>query len=216
MVDVDWRNKLDRFAPEKRVFFGLQLFPEASIDYWIPDLELIKHEDLLVDAATAFSEAGYLVLVKDHPLQFGFRQRGLIERLLKLSNVVFVPYEVSGNEVLSKCGVNFTCTGTLGLQAGLLGLKSITTKSYYYTPSDFILLDSRKSVADLPARVEATPVADLGARQRRIIANLLRGSFKSDFFSFQNFDPAAPSRGATDMGRLAGEEIRLLLSQNSP
>ena len=55
--------------------FGLQLFPEASIDYWLRNVELIDHDNLVVDAARSFSEQGFLVLVKDHPSQFGFRQR---------------------------------------------------------------------------------------------------------------------------------------------
>lgn len=212
MTDPDWRSRLKGFDKEKRIFFGLQLFPEASIDYWIEDLELIEHEDLMVAVATAFSKAGYLILVKDHPLQFGFRQAGLIERLLQLENVVFVPYEVSGNEVLGECGVNFTCTGTLGLQAALLGLKSITTENYYTTPGDFILLKSFDQVRDLPAMVEETQeTVDLTARQNRIIANLLKGSFESDFFSFQGFSPKYPAPGAKRLGELTGVEIRKLI-----
>ncbi|PWR04548.1 hypothetical protein DKT77_00850 [Meridianimarinicoccus roseus] len=211
MVDYGWREKIDAFPKKRRVLFGLQLFPEASIDYWIHDLELIEHEDLVVEAAEAFSAAGYTVLVKDHPLQFGFRQTGLIRRLLALPNVVFLPYEVSGMEALSLCGVNFTCTGTLGLQAALAGAKSVTTRNYYTTDDDFILLENRAQVPRLPELVEAFPeVEDLPSRQRRIVANLLRGSFPCDFFSFKGFDPSNPSEGATALGRILGREVASL------
>lgn len=217
LVDQAWRGKIEKFAKEKRILFGLQLFPEASIDYWIHDLELIEHEDLVFEAAQAFSKAGYCVLVKDHPLQFGFRQLGLIHRLLSLPNVVFVPYEVNGMEALSLCGVNFTCTGTLGMQAALAGAKSVTVRNYYTTDEDFILLEKRSDVPNLPQMVEAFPdVDDLDARQRRLIAKQLRGSFPSDFFSFQGFDPAKPSQGATDLGRTIGAELRKLLAATGP
>ncbi|QIE43659.1 hypothetical protein G5B39_16665 (plasmid) [Rhodobacteraceae bacterium SC52] len=213
LVDYQWREKLDAFDRSKRVLFGLQLFPEASIDYWIHDLELIEHEDLLVEAAEAFSKDGYCILVKDHPLQFGFRQLGLIRRLLSLPNVVFVPYEVSGMEVLSLCGVNFTCTGTLGLQAAMAGIKSITTRNYYTTEGDFILLESRADVPRLPQMVKDFPeVDDIEARQRRIIAKQLQSSFESDFFSFQGFDPQKPALGATELGRLLGDELRQFMA----
>ncbi len=216
MIDHKWRDKLPDFTNEKRVFFGLQLFPEASIDYWIHNLELIEYENLMVDSAKAFSEAGFQVLVKDHPLQFGFRQAGLLDRLLALPNVVLLPYEVSGNEVLSLCNVNFTCTGTLGLQAALLGLKSVTTKSYYTTDEDFILLNEYEQVADLPKQVLATPpVDDLLMRQRRIIEQLLLGSFESDFFTFQGFSPESPSPGAKNLGILVGKEIRNLMTKRN-
>lgn len=214
LVDYRWREKMEAFDWSKRVLFGLQLFPEASIDYWIHDLELIEHEDVVFEAAEAFSTAGYCVLVKDHPLQFGFRQLGLIRRLLSLSNVVFVPYEVSGMEVLGLCGVNFTCTGTLGLQAALVGAKSITTRNYYTTEGDFILLESRRDLTRLPQMVEDFPeVDDLEARQRRLITKQLQGSFESDFFSFQGFDPNDPAPGATEMGRLIGVQVRAFMSK---
>lgn len=211
MVENDWREKIKAFPIEKRLFIGLQLFPEASIDYWIDDLPMIQHEDLLFDVAKAFIGAGYVILVKDHPLQFGFRQVALLNRLKTLPNVILVPYEVSGNEALDACGVNFTCTGTMGMQAALTGKKSITTSCYYTTPEDFIHINTRAEVAGLPARVEATDVpADLGPRQRRIITNLLKGSFVSDFFSFQGFDAANPKPTVTELGKQFGEEIALL------
>ncbi|MEP3428005.1 MAG: hypothetical protein ABJN98_04940 [Roseibium sp.] len=213
LVDQKWRDKIAGFKKEKRIFFGLQLFPEASIDYWIHNCDMIEHEDLVFETAEAFSQAGYQILVKDHPLQYGFRQVSLIKRLLTLPNVIFVPYEASGTEILNKCGVNFTCTGTLGLQAALLGVKSITTPNYYTTKDDFILLENRDDVIDLPDRVEAFPAAEnLEIRQRRIISNLLQGSFKSDFFSFQGFDPTKPSKGATELGVLVGDELRRFIA----
>ena len=214
MVDHQWRSRLEAMPKEKRLLIGLQLFPEASIDYWIDDLKMIEHEDLLVDVASAFSKAGFLILVKDHPLQFGFRQVELLERLLKLPNVVLVPYEVSGNELLALSGVSFTCTGTLGLQAALLGMQSIVTENYYSTPGDFTLLENRQQVSGLPARIlpEVTGEA-LAARQISIIENLLRGSFPGDFLSFRNFDPGNPSPGIAQMARVLGDQMTELKTE---
>ncbi len=208
MLDPDWRAKLNAFPKDRRVFVALQLFPEASIDYWIPDLGLVDHEDMLVEAAQAFSAAGFQLLVKDHPLQFGFRQVALLDRLCAIPNVVLVPYEISGNEVLSLTDTNFTCTGTLGLQASLLGMKSVTTASYYTNEEDFILFGSRADIASLPQRVkDALPPDSLPGRQARIVANLLAGSFDCDFFSFKGFDPANPNPATSELGRALGAEI---------
>ena len=215
LCDARWRDKLAGFAPDKRVLFGLQLFPEASIDYWIRNFELIQHESLVVEAATAFSKAGYLVLVKDHPLQFGFRQASLLERLRALPNVVIVPYDVPGNELLSLVGTNFTCTGTLGLQAALAGLKSVVTESYYSNDEDFIVFRSRAEVDSLPARVVQTRQCDvtLAERQRRLISNLLRGSFDGDFFSFKRFDERAPAASALSLAKALGRRLDDLIEQ---
>mgnify|MGYP006281659677 CR=1 FL=1 len=96
--------------------FALQLFPEASIDYWLRNIELVDHENLVVEAAQGFSTAGFLVLVKDHPLQFGFRKTDFLDRLAAIKNVVILPYDVSGNELMSLAGASFSSTGTLGFK----------------------------------------------------------------------------------------------------
>jgi hypothetical protein len=211
LVESDWEAKLDAFPMERRVLFGLQLFPEAAIDYWIEDLDLLRHEDMLVEAARALTAAGYQIVVKDHPLQFGFRQTELLDRLKAFPNVVVVPYEVSGNALLARCGVNVTATGTLGLQAGLLGNVSICGEAYYVTEGDFVVLRDQADLDRLATTVAKwSPPASLHDRQARIIANLLRGSFDADFFSFRGFDPAQPNPAATELGRRLGERIRAL------
>ena len=211
MVEPDWREKIAAFPLERRMSIPLQLFPEASIDYWIDDVDLIRHDDLLVEVSEAFSAAGFQILVKDHPLNFGFRQMELIDRLKALPNVVIVPYEVSGNELIDLTGLSFNCTGTLGLQAALLGKHSIVAESYYTTPEDFILFGSRADLRDLPRRVlESPPRANLEERQRHIVAKLLQGSFDADFFSFRSFNPAAPSPTVRAMAERLGDELASL------
>lgn len=213
LIDQDWRERMAEFAPERRLFIGLQLIPEASIDYWIDDLGLIQHEDLLVDVAKAFSDAGYLILVKDHPLQFGFRQVQLLDRLKALPNVLIVPYEISGNEMVSLVDVCFTSTGALGMQAAMLGKKSIVAAHYYTTPEDYIVYRTREEIADLPRRVAETPTLtpeQLQVRQHRIVSNLLRGCFTGDYHSFTGFRPETPPPSVAELGTNIGLEMKLL------
>lgn len=214
MCNSQWQKELNNFPKEKRVLFGLQLFPEASIDYWINNVELIDHENLVVDAAEAFSKAGFLVLVKDHPLQFGFRHTDFIDRLLALPNVVLVPYDVGGNQMLDLVDVNFTCTGTLGLQAALAGKTSIVTNSYYTNPDDFVVFREREEVKLLPTRISSlTSISEnvsLPESQERIIRKLLRGSFEGDFFSFRNFNNENPAPTALHLAQVLGQRLNQL------
>lgn len=211
LINHDWRKSLDSFPKEKRIFFGLQLFPEASIDYWISKIDLIDYENIVVAAAKAFSDANFLILVKDHPLQFGFRQCELIDRLLQIPNVVLVPYDVSGNEVMDLSDSNFTLTGTLGLQAALLGKKSITTTNYYTTDEDFINFSSKEEIAELPSRVtNYVPPDSLEQRRYRIMRHLLKGSFNGEFFTFKGFDAAHPNPQTKDMATKLGNQLRVL------
>jgi len=190
LIDQDWRARYEAVPKDKRLFIALQLFPEASIDYWIDDVRLLDQDAVLTEVCSAFSRAGYAIAIKDHPIQFGFRQCGLFERLRAIPGVTFVPYEVTGNEVLALSGVSFTSTGTLGLQAALLGLKSVTYRTYYATEGDFVFFDSLDDLPSLPARVATFPeVDDLAARQRRIVENMLAGSFDGDFITIRGFGP---------------------------
>jgi hypothetical protein len=212
LVNKNWQRRLDDFSRDKRVFFGLQLFPEASIDYWIDNFELVQHEDCVFDAAKAFSDSGYLVLIKDHPLQFGFRQKDLIERLLALRNTVFVPYEIGGQSLLHKAGVNFTFTGTLGLQAALGGLKSLVTQCYYSNDCDFVVFNSRKEIPVLPARVESHQFeSPLEERQTRIVGKLLRASFEGNYLSFWDYRRRGSSADALALAQSIGSVLRGLI-----
>lgn len=215
LIDWNWRDALGSFPKERRVFFGLQLFPEASIDYWLMNADLIDYENLLVQAAQAFSVAGFLILVKDHPSQFGFRQYELIDRLKTLPNVVFLPYEVSGNEAISLVATNFTLTGTLGLQSALLGLASIVSPTYYVTPEDFLVFDNPNDIAALPERAAAWISKDtLVSRQRRILTHLLEGSFEGNFFSFRRFRVDSPDSSVAVLANNLGQQLRVVIQES--
>ena len=212
LIDWDWRELIERFPKSRRVLFGLQMYPEASIDYWLKRIELIDYENVIVRAASAFSERGYSIIVKDHPSQFGFRQHELIDRLKAIPNVVFLPYEVSGNELIELVEINFTMTGTLGLQAALRGLKSIVTSNYYVTKDDFICFDEVNDIESLPSRCESwLHTAELPQRQHSILLNLLQGSFEGNFFSFRGFRRGQVSSDAQVLARNLGKQLLLLI-----
>lgn len=211
MIDADWEARLMAFPRERRVLFGLQLFPEASIDYWVEELDLLRHEDMLVEIARRLTGAGFMIVVKDHPLQFGFRQTELLDRLKAFPNLVIAPYEVSGNALLERCGVNVTATGTLGLQAALLGNVSVSSEAYYVTEGDFVVLRGWDDVDRLAEMViDFAPPDSLHDRQARIVERLLRGSFDGDFISFRGFDPANPNPTVAPLGRALGQRLLAL------
>jgi hypothetical protein len=211
MTHTDWRMRLNKHATDRRALFGLQLYPEAAIDYWIDDLDLVQHEKMLVELAQGLAAAGYQIVVKDHPLQFGHRQTDLIDRLLAIEGAVFVPYCASGNELLALTTINITATGTLGMQAALLGNTSIVGESYYANDRDFVVLRRWSDLEDVPGKVaRRQPEPRLADRQQRIVEQLLSGSFEADYFSFRDFDHRNPNPAATELGRQLGERVRLL------
>ena len=77
LLRKDWQARLEAVPKERRVFIGLQLFPEASLDYWLRSQDLLGHDEVVLRYCEVLGKAGYHIIIKDHPLQFGFRQREL-------------------------------------------------------------------------------------------------------------------------------------------
>ncbi len=59
LLDRDWDRRLADAPRERRVFLGLQLFPEASMDYWLKSQAMLAHDDVLVRYCEVLGAAGY-------------------------------------------------------------------------------------------------------------------------------------------------------------
>jgi hypothetical protein len=177
-VDRDWRASFDVTPPHRRVFLGLQVTPEAAIDYWIKPLDLIAYERNFEDAASALTRGGYRVFVKDHPSQFGFRRIEHIRRLTAIPGVTLVPSEVPAATLIAETHATVTLTGTVGLQAVLAGRTgAVAADTYYATEGAFVLLRDAADIQTLPQRLDAvTPRPNLKEVQRLVMRRLLCAS----------------------------------------
>jgi hypothetical protein len=190
LLDPGWQRRLQEVPRAKRVFLGLQLFPEASMDYWLASQDMLAHDDVIVRYCEVLGKAGYHTFIKDHPLQFGFRQRDLFERLSKLPCVTLVPYEVPAVLLIDRCGVSVTFTGTIGFQAALAGLCSVVTDPYYATRQHFLHVQNVGEIDGLVDRLaQWRPPHDLANARREIMRYLTSISVDGDYFGWRNFDP---------------------------
>jgi hypothetical protein len=191
LLDRNWKKRFEQVLRGKRVFLGLQLFPEASMDYWLAPQDMLAHDDVVVRYCEVLGQAGYHIFVKDHPLQFGFRQRELFERLSKLPYVTLVPYEVPAVPLIDGCAISVTFTGTIGFQAALAGLCSIVTDPYYATEQHFLHIHDVDEIDGLVARLaQWQPPRDLTVARREILRHFTSISVKGDYFGWRKFDPA--------------------------
>jgi hypothetical protein len=189
LLEQAWKKKLHQLPRERRAFLGLQLFPEASMDYWLQSQAMLAHDEVVVRYCEVLGRAGYRIFVKDHPLQFGFRQRELFERLSKLSFVTLVPYDVPANLLIASCAVSVTFTGTIGFQAALAGLCSVATEPYYATGQHFLHVRDAEEIDGLPERLARwRPPEDLAAARREIMRNLAAISVEGDYFGWRKFN----------------------------
>ncbi len=186
----DWQQRLEAVPKERRVLIGLQLYPEASLDYWLASHAMLRHDDVVLRYCEVLGKAGYHIFVKDHPLQFGFRQRELFERLSKLPWVTCVPYGVSANFLLDRCSVAVTFTGTIGFQAALAGLASVVTDPYYAGNNDYFLqVDDVSEIDGIVDRLKQwRRPDDLDAARPEIARKLAGASTPGNYFTWKNFD----------------------------
>jgi len=190
LLDYGWDKRLAEVPRERRVFLGLQLFPEASMDYWLEPQGLLAHDDVIARYCEVLGGAGYRIFVKDHPLQFGFRQRELFERLAKLPSVVLVPYDVPANLLIGKSAVSVTFTGTIGFQAALAGLCSVASEPYYATERHFLHVRDAGEIDGLVERLARWQFPDdLDTTRRAILRHLVSISVAGDYFGWRKFDP---------------------------
>lgn len=202
MLDEHWQHKLEATPRDKRVFLGLQLFPEASLDYWLRDPAMVEHDNAVVRYCEVLGAGGYHIFVKDHPLQFGFRQRELMQRLARLPFVTLVPYDVPATMMIAECAVSITFTGTIGFQAAIAGLCSVVTEPYYATEQHYLHVRDFAAIDGILDRVRNWRApTDLDAARREMIRHLARGSVPGDYFTWRKFDAADPAQ------RLAAEPL---------
>jgi len=189
LFDADWQRKAAAVPKERKVFLGLQLFPEASMDYWLSDLAMVQHDNAVLRYCEVLGAAGYRILIKDHPLQFGFRQRELMQGLAKMPSVIMVPYDVPATLLLAECGVSVTFTGTIGFQAALAGNCSVVSDPYYATEQHYIHV---RDFAEIDGVADAVrnwqPPADLERARLDIVRPLAQASVPGDYFTWRGFD----------------------------
>lgn len=194
LLDPKWEMRLRQVPQDRRVFLGLQLFPEASMDYWLKSRDMLQHDDVIVRYCGVLGGAGYHTYVKDHPLQFGFRQRGLMQRLSKIPSVTLVPYDVPAGVLIGQCAVSVTFTGTIGFQAAIAGLCSIVTEPYYANDKHYLHVKNFKEIENVVQMIERwSPPSDLAAARRDMIRHLVSESVDGDYFTWRKFDRANPA-----------------------
>ena len=175
-LDQNWETKLDAITHDRRVFLALSVTPEAAISYWVEQLDLIDEGAVFERAVEALIAAGYHIFVKDHPSQFGFRKRELVERLARVPGVTFVPYDVPAKTLIDRCKTTMTLTGTVGFEAMMAGRCAVVAASAYYVADpSFVTLKSLAGISDLPGVIERFQMPrDLATARRAVMRRLLR------------------------------------------
>jgi len=120
-IDKTFQRKI---KDEKFVYFSLSVEPERTLSisapFYMNQLEIIRHlaKSVPVD---------FKLYVKEH---YGMKYRfwrpiSYYKQIMNLPNVVLIHPSLTNEELLKKCSIAFTVTGTTGIEAGYYGKPSI-------------------------------------------------------------------------------------------
>lgn len=114
---------------KKIILVGLHKQPEASIDNMGR-----YYEDQFINILNIWRvmPSGYVLLIKEHPVAIGDRSWLFFQKLLKYSNIHIVDEKIKSNDLLPLAEVIVTISGTIGYEAALQGIKTLTFAPVFY------------------------------------------------------------------------------------
>ena len=123
-IDKTFQRKI---KDEKFVYFPLSVEPERTLSisapFYMNQLEIVKH----IAKSIPVVPVDFKLYVKEH---YGMKYRfwrpiSYYKQIMNLPNVVLIHPSLTNDELLKKCSIASTVTGTTGLEAGYYGKPSI-------------------------------------------------------------------------------------------
>lgn len=108
--------------PERFIFYALQYTPESSINGLEP---YYVDQSRVIDALLLNLPSGHRLVVKEHPAMAGMRPASFYRELLRKPGLVLVHPRVDTRRLILGASVVTTVTGTVGLEAYLLGRPTV-------------------------------------------------------------------------------------------
>jgi len=166
--------------PEKiftnSIYIPLHFSPEATVDYWADDPDLVFQDDAIIKLVTD-APPNLNLLIKEHPGMYLRRRFDFYEKLKHLSNVILIhPYE-SSNTLLNRVENVLVITGSVGVEALLRKKRVLSLSKNYYSnlhPNIFIVKKITEAALALPLQPHPNEL---------FIYNLLQGLFKAKFYN---------------------------------
>jgi len=111
------------------VFLGLHKQPEASVDVFGR-----YYEDQLQNIENLWRALpqGWNLLIKEHSNAIGDRSTGFYKKIKSLPGVFLIDENTNSYEVMKQAKLVVTITGTLGYEAALMGIPSITLAPTFF------------------------------------------------------------------------------------
>lgn len=173
------KNKISKWAvnptSNKYVLLTLHKQPEASVD--LLDHYNSDQLELAINIANSLP-SNYTLMIKEHSNAIGDRGVKWFEKLEKIKNITLVNPYVPVRPFIENSEVVISVSGTVCLEAGLLGKKAICTANVYFRDLLCLADCSIKEIAKHAKNefIELTPPSDIDISN--YLNDILSKSFK--------------------------------------
>lgn len=207
----EWESELE-LVGKPIIYVPLQMFPEATVDYWCNDLDAVDYDNTLLRLIEHFSK-DFHFLIKEHPNVLGFRNPAIYQKLASYNNVVFCSTHVNSNRLVELSDAVLVWTGTVGFEAALRGKPVLALcDAYYMSGRKFRVITPSTSASEIRDFIECE-TSPLSVEEKRcmvefVLSGLLPGRYTID----GSWNPAR-EQDVQDARRI-GESLRVAIPVN--
>lgn len=209
--DADWEVKLNA-SGKPIIYVPLQMIPEATVDYWCNNLEVVDYDNTLIRLIEGLSDK-FQFLIKEHPNVLGFRNPAIYKKLASLNGVAICPTYINSNRLVELCDAVLVWTGTAGFEAALRGKPVLALcNAYYMSGRKFKVITTGTSASEIQEFID-NESSSLSIEEKQhmveyVLSGLLPGRYKIDG-SWRPVDEQDVINA-----RKIGEALRTLLPAN--
>jgi hypothetical protein len=205
-----WKDEV-KATNKTIIYHPLQMYPEATIEYWCECLKDIDYDDKLIRIIKSM-DANFHFLIKEHPNVIGVRSTRLYKSLSSLSNVTIVPTEYSSNDVSKQSHAILVWTGSAGFEAALRGKPVLTICEPYYVFGDkFKKINENMPNHEVLEHIELNSNKLSYDNKISLVTNLLSGLRPGKYINDASWSPLNPEH--MTQAKEIGQEIKKDLSR---
>ena len=181
-IDKNFEYEIDN--DENFVYFPLQVEPERSLNidapFYVNQLEIIKN-------ISKSLPVGYKLFVKEHYGQIfrNWREIKYYKEIMSLPNVKLIHHSIKPEEIIKKCKLVLSISGTSGFEAALYEKPSIVFADVNYESLESV--NRVKQIEDLPNLIRNTLKQKVNLLElNKFISRIEIDSFEFDEIELQN------------------------------
>lgn len=133
---ADWKDRISSandVSKKPIIYFPLSYFPEATIDYWIANRNILNYQESVLEICRVLGR-DFHVVVKEHLHMIGARSTEFYRQLRAIAGVTSVPPLEFSNNVIELADAVLLGGGSIGVESFIRGkpIVSFCTTSYWF------------------------------------------------------------------------------------